>query len=422
LGRNEFPRLFPEVILHCLKIFFAKFVREFSNIKKEDGMKTKNLVVLLAVFFLGAILSGCANLPHYAMPTAADCTNSTTTAKLKSGDYQKKVDNFLIIQDASTSMSEQWGKTFTYQDTKLAYSKKLVQCLNNTLPEDFDANAGMRAFGLLGSEEGLVYGMSGYTKAGLDSGVQAVNGTANLTPLAQAIDDGSNDLTGMRGDGAVIIFSDGLNTVPADPVAAAAAMKEKYGRNICIYTVLIGNAPEGKATLEQIADAGKCGYATDLATIGNGAGMDKFVTDVFLTRVERKKAAPPPMVMEKKPEPVMKRPEKKITMTLLIEFDFDKDFVRPRYHDEIKRVADAMKEYPGAYTKLTGYTDSIGTEVYNMDLSMRRAESVKRYLVEKFGIDARKISTAGYGESRPVASNATAEGRQKNRRVVVDLE
>ena len=341
---------------------------------------------------------------------------------LKSGDYQKKVDNFLIIQDASTSMSQKWDKTFEYEDTKLAYSKKLIQCLNNTLPDDYDANAGMRAFGLFKSDEGLVYGMSRYTMTGLDGAVQAVSGTADMTPLAQAIDDGSSDLTGMQGNGAVIIFSDGLNTEPADPVAAAAAMKEKYGQNICIYTVLIGNAPEGKSTLEQIADAGKCGYATDLATIGNAAGMDKFVTDVFLTKVERKTVAPPPVVIKKKPEPVMKRPEKKITMTLQIEFDFDKDAVRPQYHDDIKRVADAMKEYPGAHAKLTGHTDSVGTEEYNMGLSRRRAASVKKYLVEKFGIDGSRISTTGYGESNPVASNSTSEGRQRNRRVVVEIE
>jgi OOP family OmpA-OmpF porin len=376
-------------------------------------MKTKNLVVFWAVFFLGAIVSGCVGM-HHAMPTAEECANNSTTAKLRSGDYMKKVDNFLIIQDASSSMSEKYGKNFTYQDTKLAYSKELVQCMNNTLPNDFDVNGGMRVFGLLQSDEGLVYGMNRYSKGGLDNAVQALTGTANLTPLARAIDDASGDLTDMRGNGAVIIFSDGLNTESADPVAAAMAMKEKYGQNICIYTVLIGNTPEGRSTLQQIADTCKCGYATDLATIVNAAGMEKFVTDVFLTK------APAP-VMKKKPAPVM-RPEKKITMTLLIEFDFDKAVIRPGHHNDIKKVADAMKEYPGAQAKLTGHTDSKGTESYNMELSKRRADAVKKYLVDKFGIDAARISTDGYGESMPVASNKTPEGRQRNRRVVVEIK
>jgi OOP family OmpA-OmpF porin len=64
-----------------------------------------------------------------------------------------------------------------------------------------------------------------------------------------------------------------------------------------------------------------------------------------------------------------------------------------------------------------GHTDSIGTREYNLDLSRKRAESVKQYLVEEFGISEFRISTEAYGESRPVADNKTDAGRQKNRRV-----
>ena len=67
-------------------------------------------------------------------------------------------------------------------------------------------------------------------------------------------------------------------------------------------------------------------------------------------------------------------------------------------------------------------SDSIGSEEYNMDLSKRRAGSVKNYIVETFGIDAARISTVNYGESQPVATNETAAGRQNNRRVVANIE
>jgi OOP family OmpA-OmpF porin len=69
---------------------------------------------------------------------------------------------------------------------------------------------------------------------------------------------------------------------------------------------------------------------------------------------------------------------------------------------------------------LIGHTDSIGGPAYNQKLSEQRAASVKAYLVSK-GIDANKITTSGKGESQPVASNKTADGRQKNRRVDVEL-
>ena len=118
----------------------------------------------------------------------------------------------------------------------------------------------------------------------------------------------------------------------------------------------------------------------------------------------------------------MKKPVEKISMTLHFEFDFDKAVVRPDAHDDATKIADAMKEYPGANVQLEGHTDSVGTEEYNMSLSRRRAESVKMYLVEKFNIDASRVSTVGYGKSQPVATNDTEAGKQKNRRVVANIE
>jgi OOP family OmpA-OmpF porin len=69
----------------------------------------------------------------------------------------------------------------------------------------------------------------------------------------------------------------------------------------------------------------------------------------------------------------------------------------------------------------TGHTDSIGSDAYNQKLSERRAAAVKDYLVSK-GIPASKITTIGKGESQPVATNKTAEGRQKNRRVDIEFK
>ena len=70
---------------------------------------------------------------------------------------------------------------------------------------------------------------------------------------------------------------------------------------------------------------------------------------------------------------------------------------------------------------LEGHTDAIGTEAYNQDLSRRRVEAVKAKLAQDYGIPAGRISTQAYGESRPIADNSTAEGRQRNRRVVGQL-
>ena len=386
-------------------------------------MKAKHLVASLLMLVLGTVLTGCANLPTKSGLVDTTCSNTATNAMVKNGDYREKINNFLLIQDASSSMSKTKGKTFNYDSSKFEISKELARCLNNTLPDDFNANAGMRVFGPVSTKKGLIYGMSTYNKEALGNAVNSLGKTGGVSALANVIDNGNTDLSNMSGNAAVIILSDGLYTGGSNPVAAAARMKEMYGDNVCIYTVLIGEDAKGKMTMEQIADAGKCGFATDLETIGQSQGMNKFVTDVFLAKVMRKPAppAPPPPVI-KKPAPVMEKPVEKISMTLHFEFDFDKAVVRPEAHDDATKIADSMKKYSKANVLLEGHTDSKGNEDYNMNLSKRRAESVKNYLVENFNVDASRISTIGYGESNPISTNDTPAGRQSNRRVVANIE
>ncbi len=102
-------------------------------------------------------------------------------------------------------------------------------------------------------------------------------------------------------------------------------------------------------------------------------------------------------------------------------FDFDKSVVRP---DGRRSIDDALAKMGGVDLEMviaTGHTDSIGTDAYNQRLSERRAAAIKDYLVSK-GIPASKITTIGKGESQPVATNKTAEGRQKNRRVDIEFK
>jgi OOP family OmpA-OmpF porin len=110
-------------------------------------------------------------------------------------------------------------------------------------------------------------------------------------------------------------------------------------------------------------------------------------------------------------------PPEKVSITLAIEFDTGKADIKSKYHEEIGKVAAFLREYPTATGTVAGHTDNIGKEAMNQELSQRRAESVKNYLVQKFGIDPARLSAKGYGMARPIADNKTAEGRQKNRRI-----
>ncbi|NND87991.1 MAG: OmpA family protein, partial [Flavobacteriaceae bacterium] len=84
-------------------------------------------------------------------------------------------------------------------------------------------------------------------------------------------------------------------------------------------------------------------------------------------------------------------------------------------------IADIMKEYPTANFHIEGHTDSRGSDSYNLDLSKRRAASVREYLTSK-GIPSSRLTSEGYGEARPIATNNTKAGRQQNRRVEISLK
>ena len=107
----------------------------------------------------------------------------------------------------------------------------------------------------------------------------------------------------------------------------------------------------------------------------------------------------------------------KYCVSLDIEFDIDKTDIRPQYNDEVAKVGDFMKKYPTTTAVIEGYTDEVGSDEYNMQLSQRRAESVVKTLVDKFGIDSSRLSAKGYGKTRPVTDNSSDARRQKNRRI-----
>jgi len=109
-------------------------------------------------------------------------------------------------------------------------------------------------------------------------------------------------------------------------------------------------------------------------------------------------------------------------VTLNVQFDNAKSIVKKNYHEEIAKLAAVMKKYTNLKITIEGHTDNVGGLKYNEKLSQLRADAVKNYLVAKFGVEASRLTAKGYGPIRPIESNATKEGRQKNRRVEAAAE
>jgi len=109
--------------------------------------------------------------------------------------------------------------------------------------------------------------------------------------------------------------------------------------------------------------------------------------------------------------------EVKVDLPADVLFDFDKADVRQDAAQALGHLATVIRGYPNGRVDIEGHTDAKGSAAYNQKLSERRAESVKRWLVEREGIAADRLTIRGAGASRPVADNTTDAGRQKNRRV-----
>ncbi|MBD9481860.1 OmpA family protein [Pseudomonas sp. PDM14] len=115
-------------------------------------------------------------------------------------------------------------------------------------------------------------------------------------------------------------------------------------------------------------------------------------------------------------------PSEPVRVELDVKFDFDKSKVKEESYGDIKALADFMSQYPQTTTVVEGHTDSVGTDAYNQALSERRANAVREVLVNQYGLQGERVNATGYGESRPVADNATDEGRAVNRRVEAEVE
>ena len=109
-----------------------------------------------------------------------------------------------------------------------------------------------------------------------------------------------------------------------------------------------------------------------------------------------------------------------ITLKGDVSFDLGSHVVRPGLYNELDRIAQIMIKYPQTSILVEGHTDSTGSETYNQQLSEHRAVSVKTLLVQR-SVNDYRMNTIGYGESSPVATNATPEGRQMNRRVEIRI-
>lgn len=382
----------------------------------------------LSAVLTAAMVSGCATQSTNSFQAfQADDLN----AQVKSGLLVQKTNSFFVLNDSSYSMGKTYLGSADYSGNKLDVEKNLLNKFNKTIPE-ISLTSGLLSFGfgscLNWGQTKLNLPLQNYSHSSFESAITSLQCASGGTPLADALVVSNPDLSSAPGNIALIVFSDGMDEV--SPVPAAEALKAQYGDRLCIYTVWVGNEGDtpGQESLQQIADTGSCGFATDANTISSAPGMSDFVKKVFFKTGSPKKAdcsqldddhdgvnncsdkcadTPKGAIVDKEGCWAFHG----------VLFDFDSDKVKSKYEPLIKNAVDVMKINPGLTVEIQGHTDSYGKDAYNQGLSERRAKSVKKELVDQ-GVNGSRLTTKGFGESQPVESNDTDEGRAYNRRVV----
>jgi OOP family OmpA-OmpF porin len=353
-------------------------------------MKLKLAVFLMV---LGMALPGL--LPAAEVLTEEDFIKKVVVEE----DFIKTADNFLILFDTSSSMAEYVDKGTKV--TKYDIARKILKDKLAMLP-DLGYNSGLYTF----APYGAVYPMGPFDKGKFTQAVNSLPAQPKGgTFLAESLRKIEPELQKQSGKTVVFIFTDGTADFAGatkDPEDYTQQFADKY--NVCFY--MIGDATNNRSA-KRLADMAKANACSRVIPFKQFVDNPNYITGA--------------LYVVKASERIETITESRIVGLKVgdVLFDFNKADVQSQYGDDLKALGGFLKKNPNAYALLIGYTDSIGSEEYNLYLSNRRADSVAAYLMNNHGVSQDQVVVNWYGEANPVASNDTEQGRAQNRRVEV---
>ena len=361
--------------------------------------RSVNLKFILLLMLFGMILPGLmvTQAAAFEIITKEDIIQKTVMKE----DFIKTADNFIVLMDTSESMNHRWAKDST--KSKLEVAKEILINGEQALP-DLGYNAALYEF----SPSEALYPMGPLDK---DKYAQAINGikadAGGNTFLPRALRSLEPVLQGASGKTVVFVFSDGsfseISAGMKDPGDITTELAGKY--NVCFYVIGDATQPDDQKRLRDMAKSNECSRLIPFAKFvenpqyNTGALYLVKTTSVVETLTEMKAAG---------------------AAGENIFFEFGSAALRSEFHDELDQVAGYLTSNPKSYVVLAGFTDSVGSEEYNLGLSRRRAESVGAYLMNA-NVSEDRIVKDWFGKLNPIADNATGEGRRMNRRVEIGI-
>jgi len=317
-------------------------------------------------------------------------------------------DNVVILFDSSGSMGEPFDGSGA---TKLDAATKILKQRASLLPETYpELNVGLYLYTPPGNVvPGMptfeFYKMQPFNKTAFIKAVdQLPKEASGPTLMVNAFRKLGSLLDSLSGRTVVLLFTDGTHSDEGATDSPLTLAKKMAAKHNVSFQVVSTTDDETKIKLMEA-----------VASINSSSKVHPF--EELLKRPEVFTGAV--FAIEESYVTSFEAQEKIVGFKLdMIQFDFDKAELEAEYAGELDTVGEILKTNPKTYIVLAGHTDNVGTDEYNLALSHERVEAVAAYLAERFKIDSRRIETFGYGSASPVASNDTAEGREKNRRVV----
>ena len=383
---------------------------------KTNGVEMKNNIWAVVLAASATVLVGCA--------TPAPSGGGFNAVNLSTAQYGKKADTFVIIQDASSSMNEQHTHDTRYVahrdagQSKLELAKETLSHMNQTVPQ-LDFNSGLTAFsGGCYNQAKVLYGLETYDRDSLGGGLAKLTCASGTTPMGAGINTANSKLlTGLGlGKIAMFIVSDGISDAShtADgsggkkgAITAAKKAKDQLGDRLCIYPIQIGNEPGAEEFMNKLATIGDCGFATNAMDISSPKTMAGYVIKTLLEPVGDAPADISPV---------------KITFSADALFDFDKAVLKSEGKQSLDNLMSKLGKVKYDVIVVVGYTDRIGNEDYNKQLSVRRANAVKSYLVKNKGVDPGNVFVDGKGEANPVTGTTCIEKGMSKKKLISCLQ
>ena len=325
--------------------------------------------------------------------TASNSGTLATMPVVPEANEQVTLNQLLVLVDVTGSMA----------GGKFHHEKRLVDAFAGAMP-DGSYEAGISSFSGVNKDEWVQCPLAHYDRDRFDRCESRVKLLGSLTPLDRAIRMLAPQMAGKGGNGALLVFSDGKARNKQAVLDACAEMRDAHRGNLCIYTVQIGDSARGKDILDGMVATAGCGQSWLGAEVMSETASNQMVRAIFLG----------PRAAENTPSAA--RPA--IVLPGEVLFDLDKDILKPEGKLAVDKVVVLLKANPSETVVIEGHTCDLASDAYNMDLSQRRADSVRNYAISQ-GIDAARMSTKAYGESQPAVPNTSEANRKLNRRVTI---